>query len=103
MLALGLEVGWEMLENTPWLIEQYREQALAQGYTGDSIINSLSDSVFMVLGFAAAWALPVRGSVMLAVGLEALSLWAIRDGLLLNILNFLHRFDFISRWQSGGH
>ena len=102
VVALGLEVSWELLENTPWLIDQYRQQALAQGYTGDSIINSLSDSIFMVLGFAAAWVLPLRASVLLALGLESLSLWSIRDGLVLNVLNFLHRFDFISRWQSGG-
>src|SRR5690606_23771201 len=36
-VALGLEVGWELVENSPAIIERYRQQALAQGYFGDSI------------------------------------------------------------------
>ena len=102
VIALGVEVSWEILENTPWLIEHYRQQALAQGYTGDSIINSVSDSIFMLLGFAAARLLPVWGSIALALGLESVSLWYIRDGLALNVVNLLHPFDFISTWQSRG-
>lgn len=102
VLALGIEAGWEVLENTPWLIEHYRQQALAQGYVGDSILNSLADTLAMVAGFALAARLPVWGSVAMVLGLEALPLWMIRDGLSLNILNLVHRFDFISRWQSGG-
>lgn len=101
-IAMGLEVSWELLENTPMVIDHYRQQALAQGYTGDSILNSLSDTVAMMLGFLAAWRLPVWGSVAAVVGMEAVSLWFIRDGLVLNIVNLLHQFDFISQWQSGG-
>lgn len=99
-VAMGIEVSWEVLENTPMVIDHYRQQALALGYTGDSILNSLSDTVAMAVGFVAAWRLPVWGSVAMALGLEALPLWIIRDGLSLNILNLLHQFDFISRWQS---
>lgn len=100
LIALGIEVSWELIENTPMVIDQYRQQALAAGYTGDSILNSLSDTVAMMVGFVAAWRLPVWGSIAIGLGLEALPLWAIRDGLSLNILNLLHQFDFISRWQS---
>ncbi|HEY4501533.1 MAG TPA: DUF2585 family protein [Candidatus Paceibacterota bacterium] len=103
LLALGVEVGWEVLENTPWLVDHYRQQALAQGYTGDSIINSISDSVVMMLGFVAAWRLPVWGSVVLALGLKSVSLWFIRDGLVLNVVNLLHHFNFIDQWQADGH
>jgi hypothetical protein len=101
LIAMGIEISWELIENTPVVIDHYRQQALAQGYTGDSILNSLSDTAAMVLGFFAAWRLPVWGSIAMALGLEALPLWVIRDGLSLNILNLLHNFDFISRWQSG--
>ena len=59
LMCVGLEAGWEILENTPMVIDHYRQQALAQGYTGDSIINSVSDNVAMMLGFLAAWRLPV--------------------------------------------
>ncbi len=50
-LAVGIEVGWEILENTPFIIDRYRQQALAQGYVGDSIINSLSDTACAIFGF----------------------------------------------------
>ena len=101
LLALGIEVGWEIIENTPWLIEHYREQALAQGYTGDSIINSVSDSVAMIVGFFLAWRLPILATVAIGMGLELFVGAMIRDNLTLNILNFFHQFEFISRWQSG--
>lgn len=100
--AVGLEAGWEILENTPWLIDHYRQQALAQGYHGDSIVNSLSDTAAMALGFVAAMRLPLWASVGAGVVLEATSLWFIRDGLVLNAVNLLHTFEFISRWQQGG-
>jgi len=101
LLAMGIEVSWEILENTPMVIEHYRQQALAAGYIGDSILNSVSDTIAMLAGFVAAWRLPVWGSIVMGLGLEALPLWGIRDGLSLNILGFVHQFDFISRWQSG--
>jgi Protein of unknown function (DUF2585) len=101
-LAIGIEVAWEIVENTPWLIDHYRQQALAQGYTGDSIINSVSDSLAMIFGFVLASRLPVWATVSLAVFLEAWVGYSIRDNLTLNILNFIHPFDFITRWQSGG-
>ena len=102
LIAAGIEVGWELFENTPWLIEHYRQQALAQGYTGDSIINSVSDTVAMVAGFFAARRLPVWGSVALVVALEAVALYFIRDSLALNIINLVYPLEFIYTWQSGG-
>jgi hypothetical protein len=102
VLALGIEVAWEVIENTPWLIEHYRQQALAQGYVGDSIINSISDSLAMLVGFVAAWRLPVWVVVAGALLLEALSLYFIRDSLLLNIINLIYPFEFIAAWQMAG-
>lgn len=102
LLAIGVEVAWEVAENTPMVIEHYRLQALANGYTGDSVLNSISDTVMMMLGFAFARLAPWWASVMLALGLEAVSLVAIRDSLALNITGFFYQFDFVSRWQQGG-
>jgi hypothetical protein len=102
LMALGVEVAWEITENTPWIIGRYREQALAQGYSGDSILNSLMDSLCMVFGFVLARRLPVWSTVALALAMEILVAYAIRDNLTLNILNLLYPLDFVHRWQSGG-
>ena len=102
LLCVGLEMGWEMLENTPMVINHYRQQALAQGYMGDSIVNSVSDNVSMMLGFLVAWRLPVWAVVALGVGLEVFVAWSIRDNLTLNIINLIHVFDGIAAWQAGG-
>ncbi|MEN9341828.1 MAG: hypothetical protein RIQ54_84 [Candidatus Parcubacteria bacterium] len=102
LIAMGLEIGWEVAENTPWVINAYREQALAQGYTGDSIINSVFDTVSMMSGFFLARRLPVFLTVSLAVLFEVFVGYMIRDNLTLNVLNFIYPFDFIHAWQSGG-
>ena len=102
LLALTTEIGWEFLENTPWFVEFYRKQALALGYTGDSIVNSVSDVGFMAFGYLIAAAAPVWISVAVVAALELFLAYSIRDCLALNILNFFHPFDFISRWQSQG-
>ncbi len=97
--AVGLEVAWEVVENTPMVIEHYRSQALAQGYVGDSILNSLCDTVAMIAGFFAAWRLPVWGSVVLVLALELVVLYFIRDGLALNVLGMFYQFEVINNWQ----
>ena len=102
LLALGVEISWEIVENTPWLIEHYRQQALAQGYIGDSVINSISDTLAMVAGFFLAWRLPVLATVAIGVGLELFVGASIRDNLTFNVLGLFHQFEFISVWQSGG-
>lgn len=101
VIALGIEVAWEIAENTPWVINKYREQALAVGYTGDSILNSISDTLAMAFGFYLARRLPVWSVIALAITLEVIVAIIIRDNLTLNILNFIYQFEFIHRWQSG--
>ncbi|OFV90221.1 MAG: hypothetical protein A3G76_08090 [Acidobacteria bacterium RIFCSPLOWO2_12_FULL_65_11] len=102
LLAMGAEIAWEIAENTPWVIQAYRQQALAQGYVGDSVINSVFDTFSMMLGFAVARMSSVWATFALAVVFEVWVAYVIRDNLTLNILNFIHQFDFIHRWQSGG-
>lgn len=98
--AIGLEVVWECFENTPWLIEHYRQQALAMGYSGDSVINSLADTAAAGIGFVAAWRLPVVVTILIGVGFEVLLAVSIRDGLSLNIINLIYPFEFIRAWQT---
>ena len=100
ILAVAIEAAWEVLENSAYIIDRYREATMAIGYSGDSIINSLSDIGWMVVGFFLAQRLSVTASVLLAVALEALALWAVRDNLTLNILMLLSPIDAIRSWQA---
>lgn len=100
-LAVGIEVAWEVIENSVWIIDRYREQALAQGYTGDSIMNSVSDTLASVLGFLLAWRFPVWASVVLVIALEFFVGYSIRDNLTLNIIQLVHPMQSISEWQTG--
>ncbi len=99
-IAVGIEATWEIAENTPAVLEAYRQQALAAGYTGDSILNSLSDTLSMMTGFVLARLLPWQATVALAVVLEAGTAWLVHDNLTLNVLNFIHRFPAIDAWQA---
>lgn len=101
VLAVGLEVGWEILENTPIIIDRYRQQALANGYSGDSVLNSVSDTVMAMAGFVFASLAPVRASVALVVALEIFVATAIRDNLTLNIIQLIYPSETIGRWQAG--
>ncbi len=101
VIAVVIEVSWEVAENSPWVIEAYRQQALAAGYTGDSILNSLSDTVAMMTGFTLARWLPWKATVALVLALEITVGALVRDNLTLNILNFIHRFPAIEAWQKG--
>jgi hypothetical protein len=98
-MAVGLEAAWEIAENSPFVIEAYRKQALAAGYVGDSILNSLLDTVAMMTGFALARLLPWQATLALAVAAEIAVGALVHDNLTLNILNFIHRFPAIEAWQ----
>lgn len=98
-IAVGIEAAWEIAENSPWVIEAYRKQALAAGYTGDSILNSLMDNVSMMTGFVLAWRLDWKATVALVLVLEIGAAALVHDNLSLNILNFIHRFPAIEAWQ----
>ena len=98
-IAAGIEVAWEIAENSPLVIEEYRKQATAAGYTGDSILNSLLDTVSMMTGFALARLLPWQATVGLALLAEVVVGATVHDNLTLNILNFIHRFPAIEAWQ----
>lgn len=99
--AVALEAGWEILENTPFVIDRYRQLALAQGYSGDSVVNSLCDTLAMAAGFALASVLPRSATIAVAVALELFVGVMIRDNLTLNIVQLIHPTDAISHWQTG--
>ena len=102
VLAVLLEATWEVFENTPFVIDRYRAATIALDYYGDSIINSMSDIVSMMLGFWIARRVPLWLSVGLVIVLEVTVALIIRDNLTLNILMLIHPFEAIKRWQLGG-
>lgn len=102
VLALASEFAWEINENSPWVIDRYRQQALAQGYSGDSIVNSCSDTLAMSAGFLLAHLLPTRLTVAIALAAEICTAVMIRDNLTLNIVQLLAPNAEISAWQSEG-
>jgi hypothetical protein len=101
LVAVLIEAGWELLENSPFIIERYRDATFAFGYNGDSVLNSLSDLGWMSLGFLIARRAPIWASIALAVGFELLTLWTIRDNLTLNVLMLVAPVDAIKVWQAG--
>jgi hypothetical protein len=102
VLAVLLEAAWEVFENTPFVINRYRAATISLDYYGDSIINSMSDIVSMMVGFWIARRAQVWLSVGLVIVLEAMVALIIRDNLTLNILMLIHPFEAIKRWQLGG-
>ena len=101
-IAVLVEAAWEISENTPAVIDRYRAATASYGYTGDSIVNSMADIGWMMLGFLVAVKLPWRWTLMLGIFLELLALWAIRDNLTLNVIMLLYPIDAIREWQAAG-
>lgn len=102
LIALLIEAAWELLENSPIIINRYRAATISQGYVGDSVLNSVSDVGMMALGFLIARFSRLGPVVVLIIILELGCLWWVRDNLTLNVLMLVHSVQSIKAWQSEG-
>jgi hypothetical protein len=97
--ATAIEASWEMIENSTFVINRYRDATAALGYAGDSVVNVLGDVLSCILGTAIASRLGWRGSIALFATIEIAMLLLIRDSLLLNVLMLFYPVEWIKAWQ----
>lgn len=101
VIATAAEAGWEVWENSEFIINRYRAATAAQGYTGDTILNSIFDILACIFGFFFASRYRWQTTLALTVVIELLMLALIRDNLTLNIVMLIYPIDAIRMWQLG--
>ena len=99
LFAITLGSLWEIFENSDFIIQRYRTETAALGYTGDTIVNSFGDILCCVVGFMVARRLGFRRSLVLFLAVELVLLVWIRDSLLLETVMLIHPIGVLKEWQ----
>jgi hypothetical protein len=102
VIAMLMEVLWELLENSPWVIERYRQQTASLDYAGDSVVNSVSDLAMTVIGFCLASRISWKAAVVVFIVFELVALWMARDNLTTNVLMLFLPLESLKEWQMQG-
>ena len=100
LIAIGIEGAWEIIENTDYVINRYREATISLDYYGDSIFNSVGDIISMAIGFIMAWKFPKKITIGIVILIELLLLYFIRDNLTINMIMLIHPVEAIKHWQA---
>lgn len=103
LIALVMEASWELLENSPIIIDRYRAVTISLGYVGDSVLNSVSDVMFAGIGFVVSKYSKFWVSVALIIAMEVGCFFWVRDNLTLNVIMLVYPLESIKVWQSAGH
>jgi hypothetical protein len=99
VIALLMKAAWELLENSPFVINRYRAATISQGYVGDSVLNSMSDVMMVGIGFAFAYRAKLWAAILAIVAMEVGCLIWVRDNLTLNVIMLTHPIESIRLWQ----
>ena len=98
-VAIATGTAWEIVEHTDWVLDQFRDTTVNQGYIGDSVLNAVADYIFMMAGFFLGWIMPSLVTLAVIVILEVSAAMIARDSLLLEAIMLVHRFETIEAWQ----
>jgi hypothetical protein len=99
IVASLVEAGWEIVENTPYVIDRYRAATASLDYYGDSVLNSTFDLIAAMLGFWLAWKFDWKWVLLGVVAIELALAYFVRDNLTLNIVMLFYPLESIKEWQ----
>jgi hypothetical protein len=99
VLAVVTGMAWEIVEHTDWVLNQFREVTIYQGYIGDSVLNAVMDYVWMWVGFFTARVIATAWVVAIIVTMELVAAVLGRDCLTFTTIQLIYPLDAIDAYQ----